>query len=84
MSHQENAQKSRSFMVFLVRNHMELHGIEVKKIRENKLENTENVGYNPTPRPESYTLSFTRNPQYIKGFSRIGVGNVGEKHKTFL
>ena len=44
MSHQENAQKSRSFMVVLVRNHMELHGIEVKKIRENKLENTENVG----------------------------------------
>ena len=49
MSHQENAQKSRSFMVFLAQNHMELHGIEVKKIRENKLENTENVGYNPTP-----------------------------------
>ena len=35
-------------------------------------------------RPESYTLSFTGNSQYTKGFSRIGVGNVGEKHKTFL
>ena len=35
-------------------------------------------------RLESYTLSFTGNHQYTKGFSRIGVGNVGEKHKTFL
>ena len=35
-------------------------------------------------RPESYTLSFTGNPQYTKGFSRIGVGNVGEKQKTFF
>ena len=35
-------------------------------------------------RTESYTLSYTRNPQCIKGVSRSGVGNVGEKHKTFF
>ena len=30
MSHQENAQESSSFMLFLAQNHMKLHGIEVK------------------------------------------------------
>ena len=35
-------------------------------------------------RTETYTLSYTPNPQCIKGVSRSGVGNVGEKHKTFL
>ena len=28
MSHQENAQESSSFMLFLAQNHMKLHGIE--------------------------------------------------------
>ena len=35
-------------------------------------------------RTESYTLSFTRNPQCIKELSRVGVGNVGDFSKTFL
>ena len=35
-------------------------------------------------RTESYTLSFTRNPQCIKGVSRSGVGNVGDFSKTFF
>ena len=35
-------------------------------------------------RTESYTLSFTRNPQCIKGLSRVGVGNVGDFSKTFF
>ena len=50
---------------------------------ENKMKIRKMYDKSYTP-SESYTLSFTRNPQYIKGFSRIGVGNVGEKHKTFF
>ena len=35
-------------------------------------------------RTKFYTLSFTRNPQCIKGLSRVGVGNVGDFSKTFF
>ena len=66
------------------------HGIirKCRKLRAKKREKTKwttrIVQDESYTRPESYTLSFTGNSQYTKGFSRIGVGNVGEKQKTFF
>ena len=70
-------------MLHSARNHKEMSEIEGKK-REKTKWTTRIVQDESYTRPESYTLSFTGNPQYTKGFSRIGVGNVGEKQKTFF
>ena len=81
--HRGNAKKPSSFMLYPARNHKEKQGFEAKNEGKTRWKNRK-CRINPTPRPESYTLSFTRNYQYIKGLSRIGVGNVGFFLKTFF
>ena len=70
-------------MLYPARNHKEKQGFEAKNEGKTRWKNRK-CRINPTPRPESYTLSFTRNYQYIKGLSKIGVGNVGFFSKTFF
>ena len=82
-NHWGNALESSSFMLCLAQNHKKMQDMEARKDGKTRWI-TRKVQDKSYTRPESYTLSFTGKPQCIKGFSRIGVGNVGEKHKTFF
>ena len=64
---------------FLAKNDRKMHDLGATQ-GENGLK----MQVHPTPQGQSYTLSFTGNPQCINGIFMDGCRNVGENQKTFF